>query len=42
MLDALHAFHLGSAVLVSQVDPGRVQFIGNAGAPVWPYPYPLL
>ncbi len=42
MLDALHAFHLGSAVLLSQVDAGRVQFVGNGVAPAWPYPYPLL
>ena len=39
MLRALHAFHLASAVLVSQVDPGRVLLADGSAAPAWPYPY---
>ena len=42
MLRTFHAFHLGSAVLVSQIDSSRVQFIGNASSPAWPYQYPFL
>ncbi len=42
MLRTFHAFQLGSAVLVSQIDSTRVQFIGNANSPAWPYQYPFL
>lgn len=42
MLRTFHAFQIGSAVLVSQIDSSRVQFIGNASSPAWPYQYPFL
>lgn len=38
MLRMVHAYHLASAVLVSQIDPSVVDFVGGAVSAPWPYP----
>jgi hypothetical protein len=42
MLRSLHTYHLASAVLVSQIDPSLVQFLGTNSVPQWPYSSPFL
>lgn len=39
---SLHAYHLGSAVLVSQVDPNLFQFMSATGLTQWPYFPPFI
>ena len=39
MMATIHAFHIASAVLVSQVQPEMIQPLGCLDAMGWPYPY---
>jgi hypothetical protein len=40
MIASIHAFHIASAVLVSQISPDLIQPIGAVGTGGWPYLYP--